>query len=58
MTNEIGNSYERQASLKASNNLVCAMINAGLIKPDTIKEAFELEEAYYKRIISRLVDGY
>lgn len=52
-----GNSYERQYALKASNGLVCSMINAGLLKPENIEQAFHIEETYYKRILERITTG-
>lgn len=54
---EDGNSYERQSALKASNGLVCSMINAGLLKPENIEDAFRVEESYYKRILERITEG-
>ena len=53
----LGNTYEKQSCLKASNGLVCSMIQAGLIKPESVEAAFIVEETYYKRYLIRITEG-
>ena len=52
----LGNSYERQSALKASMNLTCSMIDAGLIKPTAMEDAYLVEETYRQRILLWLTE--
>ena len=53
----LGNSYERQSALKASITLESAMIGAGLLKPESLEDAFQVCETYYTRFLLKLTEG-
>jgi len=52
-----GDKYQNQSALKAAMTLESSMIQVGLLKPESMEEAFHVCESYTKRFVDLLIEG-